>query len=112
MGRHRSRLEIAADILYVVSNNDVKKTRIMDRARLSWNLSTRYLNELVEAGLVSLDGSDCYVLTPKGKMFLNRFSEYYKRREMVERELKDVGREREKLENVCFNRNRWVKGGS
>ena len=35
MGGHRSRLEIAADIPSVVSGDDARKTRIMDRARLS-----------------------------------------------------------------------------
>ena len=103
MGRHRSRLEIAADILSVVSGNDAGKTRIMDRARLSWDLLNRYLNELLEVGLVSFGSSDRYVLTPKGRWFLDRFGEYSRRRERVERELRDVRRERVRLERVCFN---------
>ena len=87
MGGHRSRLEIAADIPSVVSGDDARKTRIMDRARLSRDLLNRYLSELMEVGLMSFGSSDRYVLTPKGRWFLDRFGEYSRRRERVEREL-------------------------
>jgi len=103
VGRHRSRLEIAADILSVVSGNDAGKTRIMSQARLSWDLLNRYLSELMEVGLVSFGSSDRYVLTPKGRRFLDRFGEYSKRLERVERELRDVRREGTRLESFCFN---------
>jgi len=56
----------------VVSDNDAKKTRIMYLANLSWDLLTRYLNDLMEAGLVNLWSSDRHVLTPKGKRFIKR----------------------------------------
>ena len=57
----------------------------------------------MEVSLVSFGSSDRYVLTPKGRWFLDRFGDYSKRRERVERELRDVRRERVRLENVCFN---------
>lgn len=103
MGKYRKRLEIVADILSVVSNNDAKKTRIMYMANLSWDLLTRYLNDLMEAGLVRFGSSDRYVLTSKGKRFLDRFSEYCKRRKTVEKQLKDVKSEKMTLENMCLN---------
>jgi predicted transcriptional regulator len=104
MGKYRNRLQIVADILYVVSNNDdAKKTRIMYLANLSWDLLTKYLKDLMEAGLLSFGSSDRYVLTPKGKLFLDKFGEYCKRREIVEEQLKDVKSERMILENMCFN---------
>ena len=63
-------------------------------ANLSWNLLTRYLNKLMEARSVNLGSSDRYVLTPKEKWFIDRFSEYCKRREKVEKLV---------LENTCLN---------
>jgi predicted transcriptional regulator len=101
MGKYRSRLQIVADILWVVSRNDsVKKTKIMYLANLSWKFLNRYLDELVEAGLISFGSSDCYVVTAKGKLFLERFSEYSKRREMVEGYLSDLEKEKRLLENM------------
>ncbi|NIO36932.1 hypothetical protein GTO27_04425, partial [Candidatus Bathyarchaeota archaeon] len=62
MGKYRSRLQIIADILSVVRDNDARKTRIMYLANLSWDLLTRYLNELIEAGLMRCGRSDHYML--------------------------------------------------
>jgi len=91
-------------MLSVVSDNDgAKKTRIMYIANLSWELLNRYLNDLIEAGLLSYGSSGCYVLTPKGKLFLYMFSEYSKRCEKVEEHLNDLDKERRNLENMCFN---------
>ena len=104
MGKYRDRLQIVADMLSVVSgNNDAKKTRIMYLANLSWDLLNRYLNDLMEAGLLSFDGSGFYVLTSKGRLFLYRFSEYCKRCEKVEEHLNDLDKEKKDLENMCFN---------
>jgi len=104
MVKYRSRLQIVADMLSVVSgNDDTRKTRIMYFANLSWDLLNRYLNDLMEAGLVSLDSSGYYVLTSKGKLFLYRFSEYCKRSEEVEEHLNDLEKERRNLENMCLN---------
>ena len=103
MGKYRDRLQIVADMLSVVSGNDAKKTRIMYLANLSWDLLNRYLNDLMEAGLLSFGSSDCYVLTPKGKLFLYKFSEYSKRCEKVEEHLNDLDKEKRTLENMCFN---------
>ncbi|MDH5376593.1 MAG: winged helix-turn-helix domain-containing protein [Candidatus Bathyarchaeota archaeon] len=106
MGKYRDRLQIVADMLSVVSgNNDAKKTRIMYLANLSWDLLNRYLNDLMEAGLLSFDssGSGCYVLTSRGKRFLCMFSGYCKRCEKVEDHLNDLDKEKRNLENMIFN---------
>ena len=104
MARYRDRLQIVTDMLSVVrDNNGARKTRIMYLANLSWKLLNQYLNDLMEAGLLSFGGSDCYVLTPKGRQFLDRVGEYSKRREKVEEQLNDVKNERVMLENMCFN---------
>jgi len=107
MAKYRSRLQIVADMLSVVSNNDgAKKTRIMYLANLSWDLLNRYLNDLMEGGLLSFGSSDCYVLTPKGKRFLDSFNLYSRRCEKVEEHLNDLDKERKMLENMCFDAKR------
>jgi predicted transcriptional regulator len=103
MGKYRSRLQIVADMLSVVSSNDdAGKTRIMYLANLSWDLLNRYLGDLLEAGLLSCDSSGCYVLTAKGTQFLCRFGEYSKRCEKVNAHLDDLDKERKDLETMCF----------
>ena len=109
MGKYRSKLQIIADMLSVVSGNDAKKTRIMYLANLSWDLLNRYLNDLMEAGLLSFNSSGCYVLTPKGRLFLYRFSEYSKRCESVDEHLNDLDKEKKDLENMCSNAEKLVQ---
>ncbi len=104
MGKYRSRLQIVADMLSVVSgNDDSRKTRIMYLANLSWDLLNRYLDNLLESGLLSCDSLGCYVLTRKGKQFLHRINEYSKHCEEVNEHLNDLDKERKDLETLCFN---------
>jgi len=113
MGKYRGKLQIVADMLSVVSdNNDAKKTRIMYLANLSWDLLNRYLDDLVEAGLLSFGSSDRYVLTPKGKQFLYMYSEYCKRCEKVEERLNNLDEERKTLENMCLNSKERMKSAN
>ena len=104
MGRHRTRLEIVEDILSVISGNEgVKRTRIMYKAYLSYKLLIRYLNDVVDAGLVICDDDNCYLLTEKGERFLARFSEYSSFRESVEKQLNHVEDEMAALRKMCHN---------
>ena len=74
MGKHRSRLRILANILSVVNSNDgVKKTRIMYNAYLSYDLLNRYLNDLLNANLITSGNNDQYFLTNTGEIFLIKF---------------------------------------
>lgn len=102
MAKYRSRLQIIADILSVVRRG-ARKTRIMYQANLSYKLLSRYLGEVLEAGLIRFGNDDCYMLTDKGKEFLDRFSEYSKRRRSVKERLDDVMNEKMILENTFFN---------
>jgi len=104
MGKYRSRLEIIADILYVVNdNNGARKTRIMYQANLSYKLLTQYLNDVVEAGLITSGTNDYYMLTQKGQKFLAKFGEYHKSLEKVEVQLNNVEDQRVTLEKMCPN---------
>jgi len=99
MGKYRDRLQIIADILSVVREG-AKKTHVMYQANLSYTLLSRYLTEVLNAGLVSLDDEDRYRLTRRGQDFLDRFSEYSKRCDQLERHLNNVSSEKTVLENM------------
>ena len=103
MGKHRSKLRIIADILFVASKS-AKKTWIMYQANLSYSLLVRYLAEVLDAGLVRFEGrAGRYRLTRKGQEFLKRYDEYEKSRRRLEGPSNDVARERAVLEGMCFN---------
>jgi len=102
MGSYRDRLQIIADILFIVSKR-AKKTQIMYQANLSYRLLCRYLSKVLDAGLVSFEKEDCYVLTTKGKEFLNRHEEYTKRRKSLTEHLNYVNNEKTVLESMCPN---------
>jgi predicted transcriptional regulator len=104
MGKYRSRLQIIADVLSVVSGG-AKKTRIMYQANLSYKLLTRYLGDVLEAGLVRGGNDDCYELTQKGREFLARFDDYFVHRQSAEEKLNHVMDEKVKLENTYLNAN-------
>ncbi len=99
MGKYRDRLQIIADILYVVRGG-ARKTHVMYQANLSFTLLKRYLAEVLEAGLVSCDDEDRYRLTGRGQSFLDRFGEYSKRCVHVEEELNNVNDEKTVLEDL------------
>ncbi len=105
MGNYRDRLQIIADILYVV-NDRAKKTRIMYQANLSYRLLCRYLDEVLDAGLVKSADDDCYVLTAKGKEFLSRHQDYAKRCESLEEHLNSVNDEKNALVKMCSGKNK------
>ncbi|MFX0094080.1 MAG: winged helix-turn-helix domain-containing protein, partial [Candidatus Hodarchaeota archaeon] len=85
MGKHRSRLKILEDILSVINDGEgVRKTQVMYKAYLSYDLLNRYLKDILEAGLVTCDEVNCYWLTEKGEKFLARFGEYSRFRESID----------------------------
>ena len=91
MGKHRNRQKILADILSVINrSNNVKKTRIMYDAYLSYELLVRYLSDLIMAKLVILENGNCYSLTTKGKNFLAKYSEYARIQDIVEKQKKHI----------------------
>jgi predicted transcriptional regulator len=104
LGKHRSRLQILETILSVISDNDcARKTQIMYQAYLSYKLLTRYLNDVLQSGLVVCDHENCFRLTPKGEKFLARFDEYHRSREVMEENLNNVEDQKLLLEEMCPN---------
>ena len=104
MGNYRGRLDIIADILHVVSEN-AKKTQIMYKANLSYKVLQKYLAEIVEASLIDFeDEKRCYILTAKGREFLDGYQEYFKTNMHVEKGLNDVRTKKNVLEKLCSSK--------
>ena len=98
---YRKKLDIIADMLTVASNG-AKKTQIMYQANLSHRLLKKYLEVIGKAYLLSFKRKQRhYVLTPKGKQFLEVYKEYSKRTKFVEKRLNDVDGKKRMLENLC-----------
>jgi len=101
LGSYRGRLDIIADILHVVSQN-AKKTQIMYQANLSYKVLTKYLTEVSEASLIDFeDKKRCYVLTAKGREFLEAYKEYSEDSKHLEKRLNEINGKKKILEELC-----------
>lgn len=71
----RDRTQLIKDILFILANGSVSKTRLQNDAGLNKKLFTTYVeNILVRYGLVEkrkVDRVTYYTLTPKGRAYLN-----------------------------------------
>ena len=102
MSRYRNRLQIIAEILETVKGG-ARKTHIMYRANLSYKLLCKYLNEVLECGLVRAKADESYIVAAKGERFLQRFNSYLKHHNQVNKELQSVEEERAMLEQKYMN---------
>ena len=101
MGRYRQRIDIIADILEVPSL-DAKKTQIMFRANLSYKVLKKYLQEILEASLISFEEERrCYTLTNKGNDFLNAYKDYCRNNKNVEEGLNNIIKAKKTLDELC-----------
>ena len=100
--KNRGRLEIVRDMLCAASEK-TKKTRIMYQASLSYRLLEKYLKSLLESGLVECVDDSFYLITWKGKEFLQSYDVYLERCRRLGEEISGVRKDRLLLENMCFN---------
>ena len=100
--KNRNSLEIVRDILVIVSAR-ARKTRIMYQANLSYPLMEKYLGSLRDAGLLKCHDGACYLITERGKEFLQMYTEYVDRHNRVREEINGVDKDKLFLENMCFN---------
>ena len=99
---YRNHLTIIANILNVASHS-AKKTQIMYQANLSYSVLQRYLSEVSAASLINFDSqSQSFVLTQKGRKFLNTYKEYAKNSKHVEKRISEVSAKRKALEQLCL----------
>jgi predicted transcriptional regulator len=70
----RNDLDICADILKVAKNG-AKKTQMVYKANLNFNIVKRYIKRLTDSGLLeSVNG--LFFATDKGSQFLARYREF------------------------------------
>ena len=100
--KKRSKYEIIQDVLDQCQTGS-KKTWVMYRANLSYDLTTEYLNDLVKLGLVEpKDG--LYYITEKGKQLLELLKAWRQKKSELDdiakliREFLPEERERKKRE--------------
>ena len=98
---YRSRYEIIADMLNVVSGR-AKKTKIMYQANLSYKLLQKYLAEIKRSSLVMYERKGrCYMLTDKGKEFLQAYKEYSRHASFVEKHMSNFRLKEKALDKLC-----------
>jgi predicted transcriptional regulator len=103
MGNYRGKLDIIADILSVASRN-ARKTQIMYQANLSYKVLRKYLSEILGAQLVRFeDESQLFLLTEKGREFLEAYEKYSKSTKSVEKWLGEVATKKSVLQDLSAN---------
>ena len=100
--KNRGRLEIVRDMLCAASEK-TKKTRIMYQASLSYRLLEKYLKSILESGLVERVDDSFYLITRRGKEFLQTYDDYLERCKRLGEQIRSARKERLFLENMCFN---------
>ena len=104
MGSYRSRLDILADVLKATING-AKKTWIMYKSNLSYELLTKYLDEAVATELIIFDAkSQKYVITSKGGEFLKKYKEYSRHSRRLKKKLQEVENRKRVLECTYLNK--------
>jgi predicted transcriptional regulator len=74
----------------------------MYQANLSYKVLQRYLSEIVEASLISFESAEQhYVLTQKGREFLETYHDYSKTSKSIEKRLDEVFTKKKILEGLC-----------
>jgi len=99
---YRGRLEIIRDVLLVTLDAGKvgsKKTHIMYGANLSYKLLMRYLGVALQSGLVC-DEDSCFVITEKGKEFLEFYKDYEKSQTEIEKRSACLKNGRKTLEEL------------
>lgn len=91
--QYRSRVQIAANILEIAKSGS-RKTRIMYLGNLSFDLLQKYLDMLLNLGLMEANNGPerTYSATEKGRQFLENFYELRKHAEVVEAKSRDLER--------------------
>jgi predicted methyltransferase len=75
----------------------------MYQANLSFRLIEKYLATLLEQGLLKCDTGSCYLITQKGRKFLQMHREYTERCKKIGEDMDEALGKRLALENMCFN---------
>ncbi|MCY0849751.1 winged helix-turn-helix domain-containing protein [Sulfuracidifex metallicus] len=80
--KKRTEFDIEHDILSACKNG-IRKTALMDKANLSYELAKKYISSLSRRGFIRFDGT-LYYITESGLKRLEDLEEYQKRRSEFE----------------------------
>jgi predicted transcriptional regulator len=99
VAKHRTRLEILADVLRATGSG-ARKTRIMYAANLSYKALKKYLEETVNIGFNSLSNG-FYEVTESGELFLKKYVDFSDRYSKMGEVLQSMTVEKSVLERMC-----------
>jgi len=101
MNKNRCSLDIAREVLFIASVR-ARKTRIMYGANLSFRQVQKYLNTLLNNGLLEHVDSG-YLVTEAGREFLSLYEKYLEQSKDLRHEVERNTKNKLQLENMCFN---------
>ena len=82
MVSYRSSMQIMADLLVATEQSGqegIKTTHLLTKANLSHSRLTKFIENLTGAGLINkieFDGKNTFVITPKGKQYLESYEKF------------------------------------
>lgn len=82
MVSYRTSMQIVADLLTVTEQSGqegIKTTSLLTKANLSHSRLSKFLDNLTGAGLINrieFDGKNTFVITPKGRQYLDSYVKF------------------------------------
>ena len=82
MNNYRNTQQIMADVLVVISDSDrsgIGVTKLCSKSNLSHGRLKKLVNRLTSSGLtntIEYDGKNTFVLTEKGKLYLDEYKRF------------------------------------
>ena len=82
MTNYRNTTQILSDVLLITNSSDrsgVAVTKLCHKANISHSRLKKLLGKLTETGLINeieYDGKHTFVVTPRGKMFLEQYKQF------------------------------------
>jgi|ECHvirMinimDraft_2_1075157.scaffolds.fasta_scaffold02866_3 predicted transcriptional regulator len=89
--KRRDRYEVIHDILETCRQG-ARKTALMYKANLSFELAKRYIEDLLSRGII-IRRDEMYFLTVKGKLLLDKLKKYKEAKLILERLMEDLSKE-------------------
>jgi predicted transcriptional regulator len=102
VSKNRCSLDIVRAMLFIASVRS-RKTKIMYGSNLSFHQVEKYLRFLLRSGLLEHDVDSGYLITALGREFLSLYEEYLERSNVIRQEVERNTKDRQQLENMCFN---------
>ena len=99
--KNRNSLEIVRDMLSVATEKS-RKTQILYDAHLNFLLLEKYLNILLKNNLLDIVDGSFYLITWKGKDFLQKYEDHLEQCNRIDKQIMDVREEKAALKNMCL----------